>query len=312
MVGIVILNYNNPQITIDCIESIEKLNTYPCKIVVVDNASTDNSVSVLDEYLKEHADSEYHKQVESDQHPAMIPKYSLVVAKKNCGYAKGNNIGCFYFEDDEDINYILILNNDTLFIDDIIPPMAKFQKEHADCAICNVLLLHKDGNTIEYNTARKNCSIGELLSLFARINKLYQSYNQKNQILRIHPELLSKSNVEIEIPMGSCLLLKKETFKKVGYFDPHTFLYFEENILYKKFQKIGLKNYLLPQQKLIHIGSATIKKTRFSYFQEIQKTHSSYYYGLHYSGMSVLFKPVFVLMYYYNLLLLAIRHVLIK
>lgn len=312
MVGIVILNFNNPQITINCIESIERWNSYPCKIAIVDNASTDNSVAVLDSYLNELTNCNYHRQVGLEEHLLNIPKYSLLISKQNTGYAQGNNVGCFYFDCDVEVDYILILNNDTIFIQDIIPPMVNFQMNHSDCAITNVLLLKKDGVSIEFNTARNNCTIGELLCLYAHLNQRYLEHNKRNQILANNPELLDYDSLEVEIPMGSCLLLKKTIFRQLGYFDTHTFLYFEENILFAKIKRMGLKNYLLPKYKLIHIGGATINQTKFNYFQEMKRSYSSYYYGLNYSGMSVLMKPLFILLYYFHLIILNIKYALSK
>ena len=54
MVGIVILNYNNAGYTLNCIESILRFNTAPIRIVVVDNASVDDSLSVLRSWQNAH------------------------------------------------------------------------------------------------------------------------------------------------------------------------------------------------------------------------------------------------------------------
>jgi len=51
MTGIIILNYNNYDDTINCINSIELYNTYPIKYIIVDNNSTNESVTKLSEYL---------------------------------------------------------------------------------------------------------------------------------------------------------------------------------------------------------------------------------------------------------------------
>lgn len=48
MVGIVILNYNNASATIACVESIIRYNTYPVKIIIVDNGSKREDVIFID------------------------------------------------------------------------------------------------------------------------------------------------------------------------------------------------------------------------------------------------------------------------
>ncbi|MBQ6751456.1 MAG: glycosyltransferase family 2 protein [Bacteroidaceae bacterium] len=310
MVGIIILNYNNPQITIDCFESIEKYNTAPCKYVIVDNASTDNSVEVIDRYFSERDSSRYTKFREGAVPPTELPVISLIVANLNTGYACGNNLGCFFVEQDESIDKILILNNDILFIQDIVPSMADFIDTHKQVGIVGALLMEKNGEEFKYASARKNCTIGELFAVYAHISSLTKKYVREHQILLKNPELLEKECIEIEIPIGACMLISKALFKEIEYFDPHTFLYYEENILFRKIERKGFKNYLLPHQKVIHMGGETIKTTKFSYFQEKKKSYSAYYYGMHYSGMNPLLKPLFWIVYQYHLMRLGLHYML--
>lgn len=306
MVGIIILNYNNSQLTIECVESIKQWNTQPCKFIIVDNASTDNSAEVLNTYLTISYVSEYAKFSENDSRPDSLPVYSLIVANSNSGYARGNNLGCDFAEKDTDIGFILILNNDTLFVEDILPQMVRFIMAHTDAALVNVALIQRDTGRIAGNTARTNYSVGDIMCMYSHFNKLFIKINKNHQVLVNHPELLQKEFVEVEVPVGACLLIRKELFKEIGYFDPHTFLYFEENILFKKIQRVGLKNYLLPQLRLIHLGGETIHNTKFSRFQEIQKFKSSYHYVMNYSGVSNVYKPFIVLMYHINVMIINV------
>jgi len=88
-ISIIILNWNGKEITKDCLESLKKQNFKEYEIILVDNASTDDS----SKYLKK-----------------KFPKIKLIQNKKNIGYAGGNNIGIKKAKGD----YILILNNDTV------------------------------------------------------------------------------------------------------------------------------------------------------------------------------------------------------
>ena len=307
MVGIIILNYNNPAITIKCFESIERFNTAPCKYIFVDNASTDDSVQILDSYFMGNENSRYVKYVEGDAAPEMLSEISFVEAKRNTGYACGNNLGCYLTEKDKSIDKILILNNDILFMEDIIPSMSAFMDSHPEAAIVSVLLMEKAGGEFKFNSARRNCTVGELFAIYAHWSDLQKKFNRKRQIFLDSPELISLESLQIELPVGACMLIDRSVFESIGYFDPHTFLYYEENILYKKIRKINKKIYILPRLKVIHTGGTTIKKTKFSYFQEIQKSRSAYYYGMHYSGMSFFLKPLFWLVYQYHLCRLKMR-----
>lgn len=92
LVGIVVLNYNGWQMTLACLASLDHLN-YPAgrvRIVVVDNASTDDSV---------------------DQIVRARPNVELVVNAANLGFAQGNNVAIRALMD-LGCEYIWLINND--------------------------------------------------------------------------------------------------------------------------------------------------------------------------------------------------------
>lgn len=293
MVAIIILNFNNPYVTIDCIESIENVNTYPCKIVVVDNASSDNSVDVLDDYLKRKHSDQYQQFWEDEGINYEIPLFSLVLAKKNSGYASGNNVGLVFVDKDETVDYILILNNDILFVDDMIPSLVSILENTEDAAIVSPVLYKKGLREIDKNCARENVSIAHLIkfNLFRYIIK-GMTPNGRYYLNDDFDKIEGK--IRIELPSGSCMLLKKEVFKSIGWFDPYTFLFYEENILGSKIRKILKNNYLALDCRCIHLGASSTEKepSRFIY-NAGRKSRSYYVYN--YSGCSWLMKVLYYL-----------------
>ena len=94
--AIVILSYNLLDMTRDCIESIRKTTTDSAReIIVVDNASKDNSVA----WLKQQKD------------------IKLLCNKENCGFPMGCNQGIMMAEKESDI---LLLNNDTIMTENAL------------------------------------------------------------------------------------------------------------------------------------------------------------------------------------------------
>lgn len=310
MVGIIILNYNNPEITINCFESIINYNTAACKYIFVDNASQDKSVEVLDNYFRQHFE-DYHKYVEDDIVDS-IPMISLITARRNAGYACGNNVGLKFVENDNQIDYVLILNNDVLFVDDIIPPMVNFYNSCNDAAIVSPLLLKKDGESIDYNCARRNVPVSSIILTYFSylfsplLNRLENRNRLKFNILENNANLLNNNVVEIELPSGSCMLIHKQLFKTIGYFDPRTFLYYEENILHKKVSAIGRKNYLLTQEKCIHLGATTTNNTVFSISQLKHVFNSATIYTNYYLQINGLQKT---LLYFLQKLLILRKRI---
>lgn len=277
MVGIVILNYNNARLTIDCIESVTRFNTHPSKLVVVDNASTDNSALILTAYLrKKYADNFSDVKTAKKLHLA-----TLIVADNNQGYANGNNLALEIIKNDPEIDHILILNSDVIFTSDIIPTLIQKYASLPDAGIISPLLYKKDLVSIDYNCARNapdNFSvILPFLLMYRDINKIISTKRDANKILLNHPELLKESEIEIELPSGSCMFISKELFQRIGWFDPNTFLYYEENILYKKIQREGKKNYLIPDLSCIHLGAQSTSKKPVP-FLKVKEAESARYY----------------------------------
>lgn len=281
--AIVILNYNNFEDTVNCIGSILKYNTAPCKFIIIDNGSTrSGTVQKIDDFLKEKFGSRYqHYDYEEKRIPDVLPDVSLVVSKKNDGYACGNNKGLEYAYRDNEVDKVLIINNDVLFIEDIIPQLARAIDDIDDCAVISPLLLKKDGISIDYNCARLAHSVWQVLMPYFFMYKDFAGVltrrKRQLQILRKNPVLTAKPKVHIELPSGSCMMIDKKLMKQVGGFDPHTFLYYEENILYKKFLKLGKKSYLIPKLKCIHLGASTTKKCASTFMLKVGIDSTRYY-----------------------------------
>jgi len=297
MVGIIILNYNNSEDTINCIQSILEYNTYPVKILVVDNGSTKQQcVADIKTYIEGLNEGKCYNQ--GEKIPSILPKNTFYISKSNDGYAQGNNKGLDLMYKDDEIDKILILNNDVLFYMDIIPKLVEFYDSRNDVGIVSPILYKKDKKSIDYNCARRNCTLKEQgtifmlldVDLFGIISKI--RYNQ--QMLRNNPQLKEADYFEIELPSGSCMLIDKVLFKTIDSFDSNTFLYFEENILYKKIQKFGKKNFLMPKLGCVHLGASTMKKS-VSSFTMIKGLESSMYYAKTYSDDSKLSYLFFLL-----------------
>lgn len=295
-VGIIILNYNNWEDTINCIESIEKYNTANIKCFIVDNGSTcKDAVYKLDSYFSGRFKDTYSGIIEENATEFKTSKINFIVSEDNSGYARGNNKGLSIALRDDEIEDILILNNDVLFVEDIIPQLTHYRKTLKDCAFVSPVLYKKDEKRLDYNCARKNVTNWNLLitylfwyrNLFSYISR----YSRKTIILKNVPHVLSEEYVPIELPSGSCMYSSRKLWESLNGFDCNTFLYYEENILYKRISKMGLKNYLIPSLKCIHLGAQSSKRI-YNWFTLNEQFKSSVYYLEKYGELSTIQKIV--------------------
>lgn len=270
--AIIILNYNNYEDTINCVKSVDSINTASIKYIIVDNGSTRNdAVSSLDSFFSEAYRGDYMLCKQEVDGPIDLPRCTFFVNENNLGYAAGNNIGLHLASFDESITHVMILNNDVLFVEDIIPSLLAELERIDDCAIISPALFKK--GLVEYDdtcarmapTARD--LIFECLMLALGFNWFRNRIRNKYWLFVKNPSLKNESRLQIQMPSGSCMLIRKELFQKIGFFDANTFLYFEENILFAKISKLGLNNYLLPQQHCIHLGASSTKKSPSAFIQ---------------------------------------------
>ncbi len=290
--AIVILNYNNYEDTINCIESVEKYNSAPVKYIVVDNGSPrEGTVERLHELLSMKFAQSYARVEDSDSVPtAPLPRMTFLVSETNDGYARGNNKGLRLAKADEEVAQILLLNNDILFVEDIIPTLTNKLDTLPQAGIVSPLLLRRDQTVIDDTCARTHKSNWLLILtyLFMHRDEFGMQKRRDSQfILRGDPSLMQEPQIEIELPSGSCMLFKKELMDKIQIFDPNTFLYYEEDIIFKEEEKIGLKNYLIPSLRCIHLGASSTEKSKTAHSSVLLfYLDSAFYYLKQYGDLS--------------------------
>ncbi len=290
-VGIVILNYNNSSDTIKCIESVERYNTAPVKYIVVDNGSTKPQViDDIDKFLQDTFKDGYTRLSDTQTPTDRLPKASFVVSKTNDGYAKGNNKGLHFAYADDEIDKILILNSDILFVEDIIPQLTKDLEILDNAAIVSPVLFKKNLKDIDYTCSRKALTQKQRFISYAFLFKdvcgVITKINNSNNLLYGKEIPVAGNTLEIELPSGSCMLLDKQFFKDIDSFDENTFLYCEEDILFEKIKKLGRKNYLDTSLKCIHLGATTTKSQAPSRFIFKCSINSNHYLLTHYCNAS--------------------------
>jgi len=127
MVSVIILNYNGENYIEDCLISIFS-NDYPnFEVIVVDNASTDNSIKILEKLSR------------------LNPRLKVIQGSKNVGFSIGNNIGFRYAKGE----YVIFLNNDTMVERNFIGELVRIAESDDMIGSVGCKIVQFDG-TIRY------------------------------------------------------------------------------------------------------------------------------------------------------------------
>ena len=288
MTALLILTYNNTPATIACMESILRYNTAPVKFFVVDNGSNiPDAVPELEAWLQPRFEGGCRRLTDADVPDGHLPQMTLLVSATNDGYARGNNKGLVHLYADPEVEEIAILNNDILFVADIIPGLVRFLRQNERCGIVAPLLYKRGGEVPDPGSIRRNMSNSRIISRFGWHYPFFMKKTVKDTLAcsLIAGVQSGVESLQMEVPNGSFMMISKELMQRIEGFDPRTFLYYEENILYKKLSASGCTNYCLPQLKAIHLGAETTRSSR-PYFVMRCSFDSADVYLRHYGNMT--------------------------
>ena len=267
-IAFVILHYNTIKETNDLVLSIKnRIDTQNYRIVIVDNFSPNNSGEILQEQYK------YDESVE------------VVLLQDNIGFARGNNKGIDFIRSRFDSDYICCMNNDTLLIQNNFTRLIKKEYLKSNAAVIGPLGYLKN-NFLQKSRYRLDSieNYRKELETYKCIiegkphkSKFVRQMQEKHIILykvlrRIKKNVKIISNQIIQlfrktdvVLHGSCLIFTRSFFEKLSGFNPNTFLYREEELLYISLKKNNLLSVYTPNIKIKHFEDAatnSLNKTK--------------------------------------------------
>ena len=247
-IGYVILNYMTYQDSINCVNSILAIDGQKT-IVVVDNGSTNESYALL---LNQYKD---------------ISNVFVIRNQNNMGFAKGNNIGINYIMSRDVCDFIVVLNSDTIIMQKKFGCIIEGEYNYSKFDVLGPQIQTADGDISSNPVSTRILDKNEILFLIMkRLIKLLLNYIKLNRFVNDCgvgnynlEEFNNNKRYENVKLHGACLIFSKKYLEKFEAFDSDTFLYFEEDILYKRIVKYGLKSVYSPKLKIIHLEDGTSK-----------------------------------------------------
>jgi len=248
--AIVIINYKTPQLVIDCLNSLlAELSDLNAKVMVIDNASNDNSAELIQYWIEQQKAAE---QVE------------LIVSTENTGFSGGNNQGIRHIEAD----YYLLLNSDTLVRKGAINLLLEAVQKDETVGLVSPRLEWPDA-TPQESCFRFHSPISELISSATTglITQLFQSFNV--------PYAVSEKAALYDWTSFACVLVKSAVFKDIGLMDDGYFMYYEDVAYAYHAQQAGWKVLNVPDAHVVHLrgGSSPVKSQT-----KLRKRLPRYYY----------------------------------
>ena len=218
-VGVVVVNFRTPDLTLACAESLRGLDYPNCKLLVVDNASGDDSAAKF---------------------AAALTAEELLVAPSNGGYTAGNNLGVAEMLR-RGCEYILVLNPDTVvvnrrFVSELVEHL---EANPAIGAVGPRVFLRRHGNV--QNTVLRFPWVWRRAVDWVKIRLFGSPMRSRDQAL------------DAEVLNGVCVLFRSAALNDVGLFDERTFAYIEDIDWAYRAERRGWKRAYLPIDSVVHL-----------------------------------------------------------
>ncbi|NUN64581.1 glycosyltransferase family 2 protein [Pseudanabaena biceps] len=248
--SIILVNYNGSKFLHECLNSIQKFGEFNnWEVIIVDNASTDNSISIIINNF---------------------PSFKLICSHTNWGFSKANNLAVRSSQGE----YLLFLNTDTI--------LTKNTPE----VLLNHLNLNKNigiiSPRITFENGRYQLSCGDLPNLLSEfIDKIRYAFdNEFYDFLSTFYDRQYSKVQEVGWVTGACMMMRRDVFEQIDGFDENFFMYFEDKDICKRVKDLGYKVVYYPETTIIHLlggSSHGIKKSVNKYYRDSQL----YYYQKH-------------------------------
>lgn len=214
-VSVVIPNYNGKKYLKTCLEALKEQSRPADRIILVDNGSNDGSA----DYMRQH-----------------YPEVQLVTLETNTGFCGAVNIG---IKKSEDMDYIILLNNDTKVEPDFIREMVLGMERHRRAF---------SGQAKMLQMANPNALDGA--------GDLYCAFGWAFARGKGRPEQEFSTECEIFASCAGAAIYRRKVLDKIGGFDENHFAYLEDTDIGWRARLHGYHNYYFPRARVLHVGSA--------------------------------------------------------
>ena len=242
---VVIVNYRTPDLTIDCLRSLEPevAAVGGTRVVVTDNASGDGSEARIREAIERNGWSGWA---------------SLVPLERNGGFSYGNNAAirpALESRDRSPPDYVLLLNSDTVVCPGALGALLEFMEAHPDVGIAGSRVVEPDGrpqhSRYRFHSVWSELDSGLRLGIVTRL--------LRNHV--VAPPLVDEAH-RTDWVVGASMIVRRQVFEDIGLLDPGYFLYFEEADFCLNAARAGWSCWYVPTSRVVHLVGRSSGITR--------------------------------------------------
>lgn len=213
-VAVIILNWNGKEDTLECLDSVYKMDYPHLEVIVVDNGSSDNSVGAIRERFKD---------------------VVLIENKANLGFCAGNNTGIRYALSQKP-DYLLILNNDAVVAQSLIKELkAVVDSDSLIGAVSPIITFYHNQDLIYFAGTKIDWGNGDFCAQYP-----WQFVESAKKLL------------DIDFTGWCATFMKREVMEKVGLLDEQFFAYYDDADWGARARAVRLRTVLYPKKLVRH------------------------------------------------------------
>ena len=229
-IACIVLNYNDSETTISLVDYIKRYQIIDY-IIIIDNASTDDSIKELDKLSSE--------------------KIVVYQAKRNAGYGAGNNVGIQIARERYECDIALIANPDVEFEESCIEKLVECFGRNPQAAVVAPVQKNQKGQVIKSTAWKIPSGLKYALSALFFAGRVFRTeripQNQKYW--------------QVDCVTGAFLAVRVDFFLKVGGYDERIFLYGEETTLGYRLKQKGLQSFVVTDEFYLHRHAVSTSKS---------------------------------------------------
>lgn len=214
----IVVSYNTRQMTLDCLRALSAvLDGVNSEVIVVDNASSDDSVSAI---------------------RREFPNVRLTANAKNVGFGAANNQAMA----DARGQFLLLLNSDAFPEADAIRVMLDFMRDNPKAGVVGPRTHNADGSL--------------QLSCF-RFPSPSHAWLENLWLSKGYSNWLHDTVRKVDFVIGACMLVRRQAYQQVGGFDERFFMYSEETDWQRRIRDAEWEIVFVPEARVTHLGGAS-------------------------------------------------------